>query len=134
MLFGDRLRKLREEKGMTQAELGKLIGVSDRVLGYYESNDRFPKNPEVLRKLSEVLNVSLDYLIGNDGLFIQNAEEEYGYVGKVQAKKVLNDVQALFAGGELPEEDKEEFFRLVTEMYFESKKINKKYGRKKKDN
>lgn len=134
MLFGDRLRKLREEKGMTQAELGELIGVSDRVLGYYESNDRFPKKPELLQKLSEIFKVSLDYLIGSDGSFMKDAESEYGYVGKKQAKEVLGDVQALFAGGELPEEDKEEFFRLVTEMYFESKKINKKYGRKRDDN
>lgn len=43
MLFGDRVKQLRENSGMTQAELGKLIGVSDRVLGYYESNERFPR-------------------------------------------------------------------------------------------
>ena len=121
MLFGDRLRKLREQAGMTQADLGKLIGVSDRVVGYYESNDRF----------SEIFEVSVDFLIGNESAFIQNAKEMYGYKGAKQAEEVLNDVQSLFAGGDLPEEDKEEFFRLITELYFESKQKNKKYGRKK---
>lgn len=131
MLFGDRLKSLREKSGMTQADLGKLIGVSDRVVGYYESNDRFPKKPEILQKISEVFEVSVDFLLGKDGAFIQSANEQYGSAGAKQAQEVLNDVQSLFAGGDLPEEDKEEFFRLITEMYFESKQKNKKYGRKK---
>lgn len=131
MLFGDRLRKMREDAGMTQAELGQLVGVSERVLGYYESNDRFPKKPETLKKISEVFHVSIDSLVGRDGAFVQNAGEQYGYTGGRQAKDVLHDVQALFAGGELPEEDRDEFFRLVAEMYFDAKQKNKKYGRHK---
>ena len=133
MLFGDRLRKLREQAGLTQAELGQVIGTSDRVVGYYESNDRFPKKPETLQKLSEVFNVSVDFLLGNDGTFIQGSVQQFGYTGGKQAKEVLNDVQTLFAGGQLPEDDQEEFFRLITEMYFEAKKNNKKYGRKKEE-
>jgi len=132
MLFGDRLKQLREGKGLIQAELGKLIGVSDRVIGYYEANDRFPKKPETLQRISEVFQVSVDYLLGTDGAFLQNSIEQFGYTGGKQAKEVLYDVQTLFAGGQLPDEDKEEFFRLITEMYFEAKQTNKKYGRKKK--
>lgn len=131
MLFGDRLRKLREASGMTQGELGKLIGVSDRVVGYYESNDRFPKKQETLQKISEVFLVSVDFLVGNDGVFLQTAKELFGYTGGKQAKEVLDDVQVLFAGGELPEDDRDEFFRMVSEMYFEAKQNNKKYGPKK---
>lgn len=132
MLFGDRLKQLREGKGLIQAELGKLIGVSDRVIGYYEANDRFPKKPETLQRISEVFQVSVDYLLGTDGAFLQNSVEQFGYTGGKQAKEVLYDVQTLFAGGQLPDEDKEEFFRLITEMYFEAKQTNKKYDRKKK--
>lgn len=131
MLFGERLRKMREDAGLTQAELGKRIGVSDRVLGYYEANVRFPKKPETLQKISEVFNVSIDSLVGMDGAFVQKSVEQFGYTGSKQAKEVLNNVQALFAGGELPEEDQDEFFRMVTEMYFEAKQNNKRYGHKK---
>ena len=38
MKFGDILRELREEKGLTQKELGTIINISDRVIGYWESN------------------------------------------------------------------------------------------------
>ncbi len=131
MLFGDRLRKLREDAGMTQVELGKKVGVSERVIGYYESNDRFPRKQETLQKISEVFNVTVDFLVGSDSAFINQASEQYGYSGKKQAKDILDDINALFAGGELPEEDRDEFFRMVTEMYFDAKKNNKKYGRKK---
>lgn len=132
MLFGDRVRKLREQAGMTQAELGKIIGVSDRVLGYYEANERFPRKPEVISKLAETFNVSTDYLIGTDGKLIQNAEEQYGAIGNKQAQGVLKNVEMLFAGGELIDEDKDEVFRIISELYFDAKKKNReKYGRKK---
>lgn len=132
MLFGDRIRQLREQAGMTQAELGKIIGVSDRVLGYYESNERFPRKQELIMKLSETFNVSTDYLMGADGALIQNAGEQYGDIGHRQAQGVLKNVEMLFAGGELPEDDKDEVFRIISELYFDAKKKNKeKYGRKK---
>ena len=40
-------------------------------------------------------------------------------------------MQALFEGGELPDEDKDEFFRAITEIYFDAKEKNKKYTPKK---
>jgi len=64
MGFGDILRELREEKGMTQRELGRIINISDRVIGYYEANNRFPKDEYVLKKLADFFGVSLDYLVG----------------------------------------------------------------------
>ena len=64
MKFGDILRNLREEKGLTQKELGIKINISDRVIGYWESNDRFPKDSKILVDLSIFFDVSVDYLLG----------------------------------------------------------------------
>lgn len=64
MEFGDRLKELREEKGITQKNLGKVINVSDRVIGYYESNDRFPKDENILKMLADYFDVSVDFLVG----------------------------------------------------------------------
>lgn len=68
MQFGVRLKELREEKGITQRELGNIVNVSDRVIGYYESNDRFPKDENVLRKIADYFNVTVDYLLGRTGI------------------------------------------------------------------
>jgi Predicted transcriptional regulators len=64
MVFGTRLRQLREEKKITQKELAKYLNISDRVVGYYETNNRFPKDENMLKKLADFFDVSIDYLIG----------------------------------------------------------------------
>ena len=132
MIFGDKIKHLRNSAGLTQVELGKLIGISDRVLGYYEANERFPRKQEVIAKFAEIFNVSVDYLLGTDGSFLQDSRGEYGAIGHKQAQGVLKSVEMLFAGGELMDEDKDEVFRMISELYFDAKKKNKeKYGRKK---
>jgi len=57
MGFGERLKKARQRKGLTQAQLGKLLNVSDATINRYEREQRKP-DPEMLRKLAEVLDVS----------------------------------------------------------------------------
>lgn len=65
MKFGDRLKQLRLNRNMTQSQLGKEIGVLGRVVGYYESGDRFP-NEDVLKNIANYFDVSVDYLLGMD--------------------------------------------------------------------
>lgn len=65
MTFGERLRTLRKEKGMSQEELGRAVHVSPRVIGYYETDNRFPKSRAALLGLAHALGVSLDYLLDN---------------------------------------------------------------------
>ena len=64
MLIGDRLKILREEKRITQKQLGQVIMISDRIIGYYEVNDRFPKDEETLTRIADYFNVSVDWLLG----------------------------------------------------------------------
>lgn len=56
-----RIRFFRRQRGMTQKELGKAVGFSSRTasirIAQYESGARTPK-PELLKQISEVLNVS----------------------------------------------------------------------------
>lgn len=63
MKFGDILKELREEKGLTQKELGAIINISDRVIGYWESNNRFPKDSTIIVELANFFSVSTDYLL-----------------------------------------------------------------------
>ena len=65
MTFGERLRMLRREAGLSQEELGKRAHVSARVIGYYEADDRFPRDPQTLIDLAKAFQVSLDYLLDN---------------------------------------------------------------------
>ena len=61
--FGTRLKELRIQAGLTQKQLGELIGVTKSVVSFYELRERTP-SPEVLIKLAAVFHVSSDYLLG----------------------------------------------------------------------
>ncbi|CEQ20882.1 helix-turn-helix domain-containing protein [Paraclostridium sordellii] len=62
-MFGERLKSLRKSLNLTQKELGEKLNVSGRVVGYYESNDRFP-DKDTLTKIADFFEVSVDYLLG----------------------------------------------------------------------
>lgn len=64
MTFGERLKMLRQEKEITQAELGQLLGVSARMIGFYEVGKHIPRDAESFIKLAKYFDVSLDYLLG----------------------------------------------------------------------
>ena len=62
-MFGKRLRALREGRGLTQLELGRIIKLSPSTIGMYESGRRDPDS-ETLRTLAEYFGVTVDYLLG----------------------------------------------------------------------
>ena len=66
MQFGDRLKALRKERKMSQQELAEYLNISARVIGYYEANDRFPKDARTLIEIANIFNISLDYLLGEE--------------------------------------------------------------------
>ena len=61
--FGNTLKKLRLQEGLTQQQLASSLGVTKSVVSYYELQARYP-SPEVLRKLASLFHVSTDYLLG----------------------------------------------------------------------
>lgn len=60
---GDRVRQLRTTQGVTQKELGRLVGLSRRMIAYYETQGGSP-SAELLVKLANALEVSTDVLVG----------------------------------------------------------------------
>ena len=61
--FGERLRLLREERGLVQKEIGALIGVDESSVSKYELDQRTPP-PNSIIILANHFNVSTDYLLG----------------------------------------------------------------------
>ena len=58
-----RIRDLREDKDLTQREVGAAVNVPQRTYAYYESGERMVP-PQVLVALAQFYNVSVDYLLG----------------------------------------------------------------------
>ena len=63
-----RLKDLRTIKGVTQKEVAKSIGVSPQSYGYYENEINKP-DPEILIKLADYFECSIDYLVGREDDF-----------------------------------------------------------------
>lgn len=57
-----RIRDLREDKDLTQAQVGEAVGVSQRTYAYYESGQRMIP-PQILCALAQFHKVSVDYLL-----------------------------------------------------------------------
>lgn len=143
MNIGEFIKKLREERKLSINQLALYSDVSAAHISRIERGLREP-SPEILKKISQALRVPYEDLmkmagyldegssfLSKENEFITKAQEQYGHRGKKQAEELLENIRSLFDGGELPEEDRDEFFRAITEIYFESKEKNKKYTPKK---
>lgn len=138
MLFGDVLKKLRLEKGVTQKQLGDAIGISDRVIGYYESNDRFPKEEKILKDIATYFEVSTDYLLGNTSIKDANSDlyenlkilKDFDDLEKLdhfiigqEFSRILSMIEKTF-NCLRTDLEKDLFFKYITEFYFNSKDLN----------
>ena len=68
MTFGERLRELREERDVTQKALAEVLGVSPRMVSFYESGAHFLSDGEQLCRLADYFDVTTDYLLGRSAL------------------------------------------------------------------
>ena len=72
MTFGERLLGVRKKKKLSQADVGKLIGIKGDAVGRYERDEVKP-TIEMAKKLTNGLGVSLDYLVGITDLELDGA-------------------------------------------------------------
>lgn len=72
-IFPTQLRDLRREKGVSQDELSKILGVSKSTLGLWETGDTLP-DARSLHDLAVYYGVSADYLLGESGVKTANPE------------------------------------------------------------
>ncbi len=63
MKFGERLKELRIEKGISQEQLAKNLNLTHGAICLWENNQRIPKL-DALILLAKYFNVSLDYIAG----------------------------------------------------------------------
>lgn len=117
MIRADRIKEERDRKGLSQTQLGELIGKSQWSVLRLEKGTREPKTDE-LQTLASVLGVSTDYLMGRTDdpapaqdikkeahLHMQNEPQEakviinehYG-MGKTILLPVYDDLQSVCAG------------------------------------
>lgn len=63
MEFGNKLKQLRKDAGLTQVQLANKLGLTKSVISFYELQERAP-SPDVLIQLAQIFHVSTDFLLG----------------------------------------------------------------------
>lgn len=127
---GEKIRERRMHLGLTQTELANKIGVTLRTITKYEKQGVMPRGRN-LRELAKVLGVSEVYLANEEiedetyGLeeapYIDSVRAAYGAKGANDMQNLLLQTQAMFAGGDIPQADKDKFFQAVMEAYVATK-------------
>lgn len=65
------MMEARKEKGLSREGLAEKVGTSGPIIGRYERNDMMP-SVEIATKISEALEVSLDFLVGKSSLLMKD--------------------------------------------------------------
>jgi transcriptional regulator with XRE-family HTH domain len=114
------LKKLREEKGLTQSELGKKLGISPSTVGMYEQGRRVPDVP-ILKKMSAFFNVSIDYLL-------ENVNHNVPTKMPKDLNKFLQQSEIIFDGDtyNLTDEDRDLVMKSLEVAFLAAKRANKR--------
>ena len=94
-MVGKIIRELRLEKGVTQNELSNYLGLTPKMVSFYELGERFPPY-DIINKLADYFNVSTDYLLGRSN--IKNPEQfinDYRTLSKENIKEIEKYMQQL---------------------------------------
>ena len=91
--FGERLKTLRQSRGLTQQQLSHKLGLTKSVISAYETNLRLPSY-DVLMHIATIFGVTTDYLLGMNRSKVIDAsllsESDYmmvaGLVNRLKAK------------------------------------------------
>lgn len=138
--FADKVKEARISLGISQTQLAQEVGVSPRSVQAYERGEKKPR-AAVMSRLAKALKVSVKFLVLDEcedpmaeiekDNYIEEARERYGAKGARDVEQLLADNAALFAGGELSQDQKDAFFQAVMTAYVTCKEEAKaKFGRK----
>jgi transcriptional regulator with XRE-family HTH domain len=125
-MFGKRIKELRKKKGLTQKSLASYLGISDRAIGYYENEQRTPP-PDILQKIADFFDVSVDYLLGRtDKRNINTSDDVDERLHKVMQELGPDVLLAFYDLPNMTDEEKENVITLLEVIKAKREKQKKK--------
>lgn len=85
------------QKGLTQEQLGKLLGINRSVISLYESCQRAPTF-DILKKISRIFRVSTDYLLGNKELESEKIIVDVSEISNEQTERLSEIIHLIICG------------------------------------
>lgn len=104
----NRLKYLRSEKGWTQEQVSQMLNISRANYSHFETGRNEP-GTSILKKIANLYDVSVDYLIGNT-----NTKNSTNNIKEIDIDDFVKENGVLtFEGRHIPQEDLEVLKRLV---------------------
>ncbi|NML37505.1 helix-turn-helix transcriptional regulator [Chitinophaga sp. G-6-1-13] len=107
--LGNRILELRRAKRWSQSKLADKVGISYAQIGRYETKDAQPP-AEVIKKIAEALDTSVDYLI-----FGNTADKASATLHDAEIIRYFKEIETL------PHEDKEALLRVIAAFIRDAK-------------
>ncbi|WP_319403244.1 helix-turn-helix transcriptional regulator [uncultured Anaeromusa sp.] len=127
-MLGFRLRSLRENKGLTQAELANQLDISRGTYAHYELDKREPDN-ETISKFAQYFAVTTDYLLGvsDDPRPVNPSTNKSASAKETRQLEKLLEMDGLtFKGAPLSEDDKNKIKAALEIAFWDAKEKNKR--------
>jgi transcriptional regulator with XRE-family HTH domain len=112
--FSNNLYRLRKERGLSQAKLAELSGLSQRVISSYENGDVKPPIDNI-EALAKALNVKIEELLKTNGM--QKSKNEYLQLDS----RTLEKIKIILS---LPKRDRHIIYMLAETLLLKAKKTN----------
>ncbi|WP_128893732.1 helix-turn-helix domain-containing protein [Longirhabdus pacifica] len=117
MNFYEKLKDIRKLKGYTIREVSDRSGVSSAYISQLENGNRSIPSPDILKKLSDGLNISYSELMNVAG-YIDTGQPKQRKA-PVHLRRFLRDNDIVFDGIELTNDDKEWIDRVLTALFWQ---------------
>ena len=96
MTFGERLKAIREQKGLSQRELGERLGVRQQTIAQYEKAVDLPKM-KTIEKIAKALNISTKELLGIAVTYEPESTLAAHFDGDEYTEEELNEIRQFAA-------------------------------------
>ena len=116
MNFGENLKKLRKRANLSQSDLAKQLNINQYNISYWEIGRSEP-NIEQIIKLSEILNVPIDYLLGKNEILTSNDKDFQIVINHFKQDiedEMLNELISLYTS--ISNEKKKDLLQLVKSL------------------
>lgn len=130
-MIGNRIKKLRLEKGDTQKDLADYLCLTPKMISFYENEGRFPPH-DIIVKLAEYFKVSSDYLLGLSDNRSGNQEGDITFPSEfadpVEARKYVM-MHAIFGsdGLNVSKLDDDEIVKFANDLMKQMEMVSFKY-------
>ncbi|WP_150273184.1 helix-turn-helix domain-containing protein [Paenibacillus tepidiphilus] len=132
--FGEYMKQLREQQGLTINQVAGRAGISGSQISRIENGLRGVPKPATLRKLADALESSYEALMERAGHLEEHAGHSESHIPEWATSKdkrdfrtmLEDDGELMFDGIPLNQEDKQRIKDVLTGLFWEAKQMNKR--------